>query len=229
VTLTTSATSGRPVTCQWSVVGRPATSDGTFGNPTSCTGTSYFADVVGEHALRFTVTDSTGLVSSCEVRINVVPRGDLWVELTWDRENDMDLHLLHPSAGNSHAADSWNDLNYDCFWNNQNPPNWDAAGTADDASLDRDDIFGRGPENARINVPSTSHAYTIGVHMFSYRAEPAVITSTVRLFCGGVLKATQTRRMSRNRQMWVVGTVRFNSTGAEDCTFTDDDTTLQVP
>src|SRR6185295_5987108 len=106
VTLNTSASSpsGRAITCQWSVVSRPSTSSGTFGSPTSCTSSTYFADVVGTHTLKFTVTDSAGVASSCTVDVVVNPLGDLWVELTWDRANDMDLHLQHPSGGNNHTA-----------------------------------------------------------------------------------------------------------------------------
>jgi hypothetical protein len=233
ITLNTTAMSpvGRPLSCAWSVVSRPATSNGMFTNGTSCTSAGYFADVVGAHQLRFTVTDSTGLVSTCDVTITVLPLGDLWVELTWDKNNDIDLHLQHPLAGNSHTAAAWSQaaapIAYDCAWNNK-IPSWDVTGTSDDPSLDRDDITAKGPENTRINVPSTAHLYTIGIHMFSYAAASPV-TATVKVYCGGQLKTTQTHVFSTLKQMWVMGTVNFNGAGAAGCFFTFDGTTLQVP
>jgi hypothetical protein len=182
--------------------------------------------VVGTHVLRITTTDSAGLSSSCDVTITVIPLGDLWVELTWDRNNDMDLHLLHPTAGNSHAAGSYN-ATWDCHWQNKTP-SWDGTGTADDPSLDRDDITAKGPENTRINVPVTTHPYTVSVHMYSWVAANPV-TATVKVYCGGQLKTTQTRTFSTVKQMWVVGKIDFAGAGTQGCFFTSDNFTLQVP
>ncbi|MGI5865200.1 MAG: MopE-related protein [Myxococcales bacterium] len=220
-----SSTTGRPITCAWSVVSRPATSNGQFTN-TNCNSTRYFADVVGVHHLRFTVTDSAGASSSCDTQITVNALGDLWVELTWDRPNDMDLHLQHPNAGNSHLASSWSASAdpYDCYYANKTP-SWDAAGTADDPSLDRDDRTGQGPENIRINSPSTTHAYTIGVHMYNNIA--GSVDATVKLYCGNVLMATERRVFSSVKTMWVVGRVQFNSN--RTCTFTRDGYVLNKP
>jgi hypothetical protein len=69
VTVTTAGSSpiSRPVSCSWMVVSRPATSNGTFSNQ-SCASASYFADVVGTHQLRFTVTDNQGLSGGCSIR-----------------------------------------------------------------------------------------------------------------------------------------------------------------
>jgi hypothetical protein len=229
VTLSTMATpsAGRTATCQWSVVSRPATSNGGFSAPTSCAATTYFADVVGTHTLRFTVTDSAGVSASCAVSIVVNPLGDLWIELTWDHNDDMDLHLQHPSAGNSHNANGWDDATYDCYWANTNP-GWDAPGTADDPSLDRDDILAKGPENTRINAPSTAHAYTIGVHMYSYAASPKTVTATVKVYCGGTLVTTRQRGFTTVDDMWVVGKVQF-APGSSSCTFTYDGYVFTLP
>src|SRR5687768_17411682 len=104
----------------------------------------------------------------------------------------MDLHLLHPNGGNSHVANSWNST-WDAAWNNRTP-SWDNPGIADDPSLDRDDITGTGPENTRINVPSSIHNYTIGVHMYSRAfGTNGPIAVTVKLYCGGVLRQTANR------------------------------------
>ncbi len=224
VALATTAMSpaGRPLTCQWTVVSRPAGSSGAFSAPASCTSTNYDADVVGTHTLQFTTTDSAGVSSSCTVTITVnAPPAGLWVELTWNRPNDMDLHLQHPSGGNNHNRNGWgsNASPYDCYWLNTNP-SWDAAGTADDPSLDRDDITGTGPENIRITSASTTHDYTVGVHLFTLSSTPSNVTATVRIYCSGVLRTTQTRQFNREDDMWVVGAVRFATNGS--CTFTPD-------
>jgi len=232
VTLTTSATvgGGRTPSCAWSVVSRPATSSGTFTNGTSCASAQYFADVVGTHVLQFTVTDSSGLTTSCTTTITVNPLGNLWVELTWSAPNDMDLHLLHPSGGAAHTASSWKVAPYDAYFANTNPL-WDTASTTDDPSLDRDDIVGQGPENMRINNPSTTHGYTIGVHMYSYAASPSPVVCTVKVYCSGTLKTTQVKTFGTTspttKDLWVVGAVSFSSSGA--CTFAPDGYVVNVP
>jgi hypothetical protein len=184
------------------------------------------ADVAGQHVLRFTVTDSMGLTSTCTTTIDVLPTGDLWVELTWNVSNDMDLHVLHPSAGNPRQAGSYNDPIYDCYYANKTP-SWDNAGTADDPSLDQDSVSGMGPENTRVNVASTSHVYSIGVHMYSWAADPTPVVATVRIYCGGTLRATVNRSFNTVKQMWVVGNVQFSAGG--NCTFTPDTRTVNVP
>lgn len=220
VTLSTSATdpNGDALSCAWSVVSRPSTSSGTFTNQ-SCGSAKYFADVAGTHQVRFTATDPYGASASCVTDITVLPTGDLWVELTWDRKADFDLHLRHPShSGNIGTANGWNSSPYDCHWKNKTP-SWDATGTADDPSLDRDDYTGTGPENIRINVPSTSHSYAVGVHLFSATAGSA-ITATVKVYCSGQLAATKTRSFNKIEDLWIVGAVQFAANGT--CTFTDD-------
>ncbi|MDP2275322.1 MAG: MopE-related protein [Archangium sp.] len=230
VTLNTNATSpvGRAITCAWSVVSRPATSSGTFSAQTNCTASNYVADVVGMHVLRFTVTDSMGLTSSCETTVEVLPTGDLWVELTWNVSNDMDLHLLHPNAGNQRQANSWNHALYDCNYINKTP-SWDLAGVADDPSLDRDVVSGTGPENTRINVASTSHVYWVGVHMYSWAASPTPVVATIRIYCAGQLRQTVSRSFSTPKDMWVVGSVNFANPGTQGCVFTPENRVVNVP
>ncbi len=229
VTLTPSAMSGSGgVNCQWTVLSRPATANGAFGSPNSCTSTTYFADVVGTHTLRFTVTDARGRMTSCDTTVTVLPRGDFWVELTWDRNNDMDLHLLHPNAGPNNVPASWARAPWDCYFSNLTP-SWDNGGTADDPSLDRDDITGRGPENMRINTPSTAHPYTIGVRMYSWTASPNPVTSTVKIYCGGQLVATEVRTLAQLKAMWIVGTVSYSGSSSAPCTFTQSGQVINVP
>ncbi|MBL9037010.1 MAG: choice-of-anchor D domain-containing protein [Archangium sp.] len=225
VPLATTVTSPGPVTCAWSAQMRPTTSNGTFGSASSCTSTTYFADVVGTHLLTFNVVDGLGGSDQCTTPVTVTPSGDLWIELTWDRDNDMDLHLLHPNAGLPSVTSSWFNSTWDCYFSNRTPT-W-GTNAQNNPSLDRDDIPGRGPENTRINTPLLNTSYTIGVHMFSYAASPNPVTSTVRVYCGGSLITTQSLTMSRVKDMWILGGVSF--TGAGTCLFTPNQTVINVP
>jgi len=47
------------------------------------------------------------------------------------------------------------------------------------------------------------------------------------VYCGGQLMTTRTRGFSRVDDMWVVGKVRFSSTGT--CTFTADGYVFSMP
>ena len=216
VTLTPTVMAPGATSCNWTVGSRPATSSGTFSAPTSCTSTTYFADVVGTHVVNFNVSDGLGGTAQCSTPITVNPNGDLWIELTWDRPNDMDLHLLHPNAGAYTSSTAWGNTTWDCHFRTRTPV-W-GGGTQSDPSLDRDDITGQGPENIRINTPSRAFAYAIGVHMYSWSASPSAVTSTLKVYCGGQLMTTRTRSMSTTKDVWVVGTVDFNA--GTPCVFT---------
>lgn len=213
------------VSCAWTAASRPTTSNGTFTTPTSCTGTSYFADVVGTHLVQFNVSDGAGGNAQCTTPITVTANGDLWIELTWDRPNDMDMHLLHPTAGPATSVLSWFDPVWDCNYRNTSP-DW-LAGAQADPSLDRDDIVGQGPENTRINTPQPNVTYTIGIHMYSWSASPSPVTSTVKLYCGGTLITTQTKTLNRVKDMWLMGTVRFS--GGSGCTYAPLGNVINVP
>lgn len=224
VTLTPTIMAPGAVSCAWSASMRPSTSNGTFSAPSSCVSTTYFADVVGTHVISFNVSDGLGGTAQCTTPITVNANGDLWIELTWNRPNDVDLHLLHPNAGSANLSTSWFNTVWDCNYSNT-APNW-AAGAAANPSLDRDDITGQGPENTRINSPVQNLNYTIGAHMYSYAAASPV-TSTVKVYCGGQLMTTQVRTMSVVKDMWIVGTVRFQS--GVPCVFTPTNTVINVP
>jgi len=214
VTLNTTVMASGPTTCAWAVGMRPTTSSGNFAAPASCTSTTYFADVVGTHVVNFNVNDGLGGTAQCSTPITVTPNGDLWVELTWNRNFDIDLHLLHPSAGNPTVASSWMNRPWDCYFANRTPT-WGSTQTS--PSLDRDDTTGTGPENTRINTPQPGVTYTIGVHVYGGTIG-AGVTSTVKLYCGGSLVTTQTRFQNASKDMWVVGDVVFGT--VSPCQFT---------
>ncbi len=227
VTLAPTVTAAGPTTCAWAAGMRPSTSSGTFSNPSSCVSTTYFADVVGTHIANLTVRDATGATAQCSTQITVKPNGDLWVELTWSRPSDMDLHLLHQNAGDSASGSSWRPP-WDCYWENKVVTTW-STNPRENPNLDRDDTSLTGPENTRIDSPAIGVKYTIGVHAFSMSPMPAV-NSTIKLYCAGALVATRTRAMAAMRDLWVVGTVEFLASGAS-CIFTpiDGSTTAREP
>lgn len=222
VTLTPSVTSSGGQVCAWSAPMRPPTSNGTFGSPTSCTSTTYFADVVGTHVVSLNVNDGAGATAQCQTPITVLPTGDLWIEMTWDKNYDLDLALMHPNAGPYTSAGAWSSDPWTCNYI-RDTPSWGSA--AQSPSLDRDDTVARGPENIRINSPANSVAYVIGSHMYGSSVPSGGITSTIKVYCAGSLVTTQTRTMSTAKQLWVVGTLQFpGNPGA--CTFTPVNSTV---
>lgn len=245
VSLTTSVmTTGSP-TCAWSVASRPATSGGTFSAPTNCNMTNYFADVVGTHVVSFNVADGTGATAQCQTPITVLPSGDLWIEMTWDKNYDLDLALLNSMGPPNTSPGAWSNDDWSCNyirWGNRPLPDgphdtqqyigswWknNITPVAQQPTLDRDDRLARGPENIRINSPSTAVYYTIGSHMFGSSVPSGGITSTIKLYCGGSLITTQTRTMSTSKQLWIVGTVQFPGVGGQPCTFTPVNSTLNA-
>lgn len=224
VTLTPVIT-GSVSSCQWAVSSRTATSSGTFSAPTGCSGTNYFADVVGTHVLRFTVTSATGTQSQCDTALTVTPQGNLWLELTWNVPSDLDLHLLNSAGGGApSSASSWFTA-WDLSYLNLAPTTW-STNPASNPQLVRDDITGTGPESARIDVPDTAVDYTVGVHTYS-RTGTAPVTATLRVFCGGALATTQTHVTSTAKDLWLAGTVHFSSSTA--CTFTPNGAVIYLP
>jgi hypothetical protein len=221
VTLNPTVMAATNTTCAWGILSRPVTSNGTFSAPSSCSSTTYFADVAGTHTVNLTASDALGGVASCSTQVTVKPKGDLWVELTWDRPNDVDLHLLHPMGGDGTTAAPWAKYPWDCFYANRNPP-WNLVLAAENPTLDRDDTSQMGPENTRIDSPSHDLVYTIGVHMF--RGSVIPITNTVKVYCAGTLVTTRTKALSAVQDLWVVGTVDFKRT--KPCVFTPIDQVL---
>lgn len=149
---------------------------------------------------------------------------DLRVVLSWNIVNDVDLHLRNPVVGiDSHNPAAWGPtLNNqgDCFYGNRTP-NWDnQASIQDDPNLDRDIIHGIGPETIRIPKPSTTHPYTIGVHMYNYAAAPSIVDAKVEIYCANVLVSTMYHSFNQPQQHWVVGDITFDNNA--QCVFNAD-------
>ena len=139
-------------------------------------------DAAGEHKLKLTVTNQAGLSDSCEVTAMGVTSNALHVELFWDKNGDVDLHLKKPGTGDS----SWGSMTDDCFWKScKQGLEWGQPGDSDNPKLDRDDMTSKGPENINIDAPKITNpgeAYMVGVKNYNNSNRP---TATVRIYCNG--------------------------------------------
>jgi hypothetical protein len=221
VVLTASTTGG--VSYRWEVISAPAGAAYTLGSPTAAS-TTFFSVIVGTFTLRFTVTDAAGRTATCTTTITNQGHG-LRVELQWDvgvvppttaGRVDLDLHL------HNRTATGWFDSADDCFFSNRTP-RWDVrSSTADDPSLDIDNVYGFGPENIRVDSPvPATQTYSVGVNY--YLGSPSTpANATVRIYCGNVLRGTYMHRMTGGttftaaNDFWRVARVTF--TDPSNCT-----------
>ncbi len=144
------------------------------------------------------------------------------IQASWDRVNDIDLHLLHPNAGSSHNLANWAGgvLGLDCYFGNKTP-NWDNLDSSEDNPvLNRDYIREIGGETITLPRPVIGHKYTIGVYTFNHSAAPYAVNTTVKVFCSGNLVTVQAHSFNRQGEMWVVGTVEYIT--SSNCIFTSD-------
>ncbi|MFO0652413.1 MAG: MopE-related protein, partial [Polyangiales bacterium] len=213
------------VSYRWEVISAPPGGSATLGSPTSIN-TAFLAEIVGTYTVRFTATDAAGRTASCETTVTMLAHG-LRVELNWDTgirtvdpsstaRTDLDLHL------HNRTAPAWFNDPDDCYYNNRTP-RWDVRGsTADDPSLDVDNVYGFGPENTSVDAPvPNTQVYSVGVHYFYGSARS---NATVRIYCGARLIATYSRALNggailgANNDFWRVARVTFSD--ASNCVVT---------
>jgi len=158
--------------------------------------------------------------------VNGGAANDLRIILKRDISTDLDLHLLHPDAGDNHIKSNWSGgiPPLDCFYANR-MPEWDnSADNRDNPTLDQDVIVGIDPETTTITQPIIGHKYTIGIHVYSYSAAPNPVNASVEIYCGGILNTTQMHTFNQQGNLWIVGTIEFVS--QTQCMFTYDGAVL---
>jgi ParB/RepB/Spo0J family partition protein len=149
----------------------------------------FVPDVAGAYTGRLEVTNDQGQSSTCSATLDVVPDGELWVELYWTLGlDDLDLHLVSP------GGQPWTDG--DCFFDTcrWSSPDWGTAGDPDDdPRLVIDDVVGTGPELIRIAEPADG-IYTVFVHDYTGTNPDAAApdpgdtnVATVHVYLHGVL------------------------------------------
>ncbi|WP_373048611.1 choice-of-anchor D domain-containing protein [Vulgatibacter sp.] len=213
------AADGSELGCTWSTILRPPDSAAQPASLGACTA-RFQPDRVGTYTLRMSADDA-GRTSACDTQVIAQPLPAFFVETTWSGVDDLDIHLLHPSAGPADDETSWFSDPWDCFFGNVAPA-WDEPTRSDDPFIGRDDRVGVGPEQVGIEAPSTSHAYSLGVHWFdSANGNPSQQVTT-RIFCGGTLVAEQQETLTNPQQAVVIGQVQFTS--GTSCTFVPDGT-----
>lgn len=200
---------GDPLTCEWAVIQAPASSSTATPRPEGACTTQFIPDLVGDYVIRLRVSDPLGNFGECVTDFQAIaPTHGLWIEQYWDLPNDVDLHLMHPLAGDPSLYATWSRAPYDCFHLNKNPE-WDLPGTADNPSLDRDDRTYTGPENIRIDAPTKLQEYRVGAQFFTRRS-PASTWVTTKIYCGGSLEATAPTRLDDQGERVWIGTVWFD-------------------
>ncbi len=171
---------GRPLRCTWSVVDAP---DGSSAVPDEGCDAGFTPDLVGEYVFELMVEDDRERAGICRSTLRAEPWGGLWIEAHWSAPGDVDLHLLHDGLADPRDPLSWFREPADCYF--ENPiANWGEA-WGSSATLDRDDVEGRGPENIRVPIPEGGHGYAIGVHAFAHGSLPVEVTTNV--YCSGAL------------------------------------------
>lgn len=161
-----------------------------------------FPDVAGVYEVELVVTNSAGLRSkhADTVRIHAVPEDALYVQLTWDTDVDLDLHLV---AGDTEVWGAG-----DCTWCNPTP-SWGGEGVlADDPSLDWDVIDGFGPETITVPEPADG-SYRVYVDVYGQggltacRAEGCpVTTATVDVYFDGARVHRSVATLEQAGELW---------------------------
>lgn len=168
---------------------------------------AFMPEMSGDYRLELTVMDEHGNVSEpCEVTVSAVPQQDLWVELTWDARDDLDLHLVQEGGALFSPRD--------CGWTNctyYGERDWGVYGDHDDDPiLDLDDIEGFGPENININTPAAGR-YEVVIHDFSSPSGWADTHALLRIHVAGALVFDQSITISGEETVTHVADIDFPS------------------
>ncbi|WP_164856054.1 choice-of-anchor D domain-containing protein [Lujinxingia sediminis] len=213
---------GTQVTYEWSLRDKPLSAQTQISPSITSESPTLWLPYAGRYVVELTVYDGAGLTSCepSELFIDVVPGGDIWVELAWEMPTgagtDLDLHYLH-----TQNADGWNDSNWDVYWSNRSP-SWGDGSTV---SLDHDDTCWTwpcgGPENVN-HDDAVAGSYAVGVYYFPGTSDGDYPTDAIiNIYLGGTLAQTFERRMSNQEEFWHVadiGIPEFSVTTVDELT-----------
>jgi hypothetical protein len=220
-----------PVTYKW-MKDVPDGSCVAFKPNESSANPSVVLNRVGSHKFWGGVVDGEGK-TSCKkgfVEVVVIPDDLIYVELSWETQNDedpcdqgpeagadLDLHFAHPFASGEDVdgdgePDGWFDQPFDCYWFNPNPE-WGALDPTvnDNPILLIDDTDGAGPEAISLNKGEPDALYKIGVHYWNDH-DFGISDARIHVYYMGALTFTWEDVSLENHDMWEVGTVN-GSTG----------------
>ncbi len=203
------------VAYNWSLISQPAGSAVAMRGGNDANRPDFSPDLAGDYVAELVVETADGRFSEpCETTLEAIPTENLWVEMYWTQSpDDMDLHLLAPGGVLETGSDCYysNCVGRGLDWGTRND-------TADDPSLDLDDIAGTGPENINISEPQDG-VFTVIVHDYEGSNWPSNDVQgandvTVNIYVNGALEWTDTRQISRDNTYtefaeidWTSGTV----------------------
>jgi hypothetical protein len=194
------------LTYAWSILSAPPESALILPDPTQAV-QRFQIDVAGTYVFALSVTNGLGRTDPTPDRVRVVARpiDGLYVQLTWDDDADLDLHLMEEGA---RLFDTPGDA---CYCNMT--PDWGLLGNSvDDPSLDIDDVDGLGPETITLTRPQDGR-YRVAVHYYRGEGRPNRPTrARVRIFTRDRVLATFNADLTRPEQeVWTVAEIEFPS------------------
>lgn len=145
-------------------------------------------DRVGRYDLRLVAKDENGLESldRAESHVQILPR-DLEVLLRWDVDTDVDLHVVRPggAVGDYGTGRVGTSTGSDCASFNRQPDWGQPSVAADDPSLDKDDVSGRGPEIVSLDFPEDDGTYSAFAHYCDSRARRIPVNVVLEVYVRG--------------------------------------------
>ena len=229
-----SASVAPPLEYQWTLTG-PTGSTAILNSYVIAT-PSITLDLAGTYVGVLTVTNSDGDSDSCSQNIEAIPNENFRIEMYWANSgDDMDLHLLRPSAQWTGGGPRSDD---DCYYSNcagggisipgfpglpgMTPPDWGVAGvSSDDPTLDLDDISGIGPENINIVAPAVgtyAGEYIVFVHDYPGSSYTPPNDVTVNIYLNGVLAQTYTFQLAGEDSDYYVAKIAWPTGVITPCT-----------
>jgi hypothetical protein len=208
-----------PLTYAWSVITRPNGSSSTLSSG-STANPSLFLDLAGTYVGQLVVTNTQGTQSlPCTQTIEAIPNENFRIELFWQFSgDDQDLHLLEANNGSGVAGSLTTDG--DCYYGNcvtggwGGGLDWGVTGTtADDPTLDIDDIPGTGPENINIQAPAAAAQYQgwykVVVHDYPGSVYASPNPCTINIYLNGALVNTYTFNQISESDYYYVAKIQW--------------------